>query len=331
MTAGAATTAGAGMTAGAATTAGAARTDPLAPELEARLDEVPGFAGRPRTVETLAGGLTNVNLKVTTPDGCFVARLSNDHGDLLAIDREAEYRNSLAAAESGMAPAVVDYLPGRGVLVVAWVDGTTYEPADVREPANLPRLADACRTLHAGPAFANDFDMFRIHRGYLTLVQDRGFRLPDRFVDFQPQVERMEAALAVHPNPPRPCNNDLLAANIIDAGDRLWLIDWEYAGNGDPAFELGNVWSESNLSLEQLEELVTRYYGEPRPDQVARARLLGVMSKYGWTLWGSIQDSISDLDFDFWGWAMEKYDRAVEEFDGPDFETLLDTVAAGPR
>src|SRR5262245_12087961 len=118
-------------------------TEALAPELDARLDEVDRFAGRPRTVELLVGGLTNVNLKVTTPEGSFVARLSNDHGDLLAIDREAEYRNSLAAAASGMAPAVVDYLPGRGVLVVAWVAGKTYEPADVREPANLPRLAEA--------------------------------------------------------------------------------------------------------------------------------------------------------------------------------------------
>ena len=90
-------------------------TERLAPEVEARLDQVATFAGRPRTVEVLTGGLTNLNLKVTTPEGCYVARLSNDHGDLLAIDREAEYRNSLAAAESGMAPAVVDYVPGRGV------------------------------------------------------------------------------------------------------------------------------------------------------------------------------------------------------------------------
>ena len=154
-------------------------TEGLAPDVEARLDEVPRFAAQPRTVEALTGGLTNLNLKVTTPEGSYVARLSNDHGDLLAIDREAEYRNSLAAAESGMAPAVVDYLPGRGVLVVAWVEGRTYEPADVREPANIPRLADACRTLHSGPRFANDFDMFTIQRGYLALVQERGFRLPD--------------------------------------------------------------------------------------------------------------------------------------------------------
>jgi thiamine kinase-like enzyme len=292
------------------------------------LDEAPSLARRPRTVEYLTGGLTNTNLKVTTPDGRFVARLSSQEGELLSIDREAEYRNSMAAAETGIAPAVVDYLPGRGLLVVAWVEGRTYEPADVRDSVNLARVAAACRTLHAGPRFVNDFDMFQIQRSYLGLVQSRGFRLPDRYLDFMPQVERIAAALAARPVPTVPCNNDLLAANFIDEGDRLWLIDYEYSGNGDPGFELGNIWSESNLSLEQLEELVTHYHGGPRPQQVARARLLGLMSKYGWPLWASIEDGVSDIDFDFWGWGMEKYDRAIEEFDGPDFDALLDQAAA---
>jgi thiamine kinase-like enzyme len=303
-------------------------SEPLPPELEARLDEAPSLAGRPRTVEYLTGGLTNTNLKVTTPDGRFVARLSSQEGELLSIDREAEYRNSMAAAETGIAPAVVDYLPGRGLLVVAWVEGRTYEAADVRDSANLARVAAACRTLHAGPRFVNGFDMFQIQQSYLGIVQSRGFRLPDRYLDFMPQVQRIAAALAAHPVPTVPCNNDLLAANFIDEGDRLWLIDYEYSGNGDPGFELGNIWSESNLSLEQLEELVTHYHGGPRPQQVARARLLGLMSKYGWTLWASIQDGVSTIDFDFWGWGMEKYDRAVEEFDGPEFDALLDQAAA---
>ncbi len=121
-----------------------------------------------------------------------------------------------------------------------------------------------------------------------------------------------------------PCNNDLLAANFIDAGDRMWLIDYEYAGNNDACFELGNIWSESNLSLEQLDELVTAYYGVHLRHKVARARLLGLMSKYGWTLWASIQASTSTLEFDFWEWGMEKYDRAIAEFDGASFDALLD-------
>jgi hypothetical protein len=69
------------------------------------------------------------------------------------------------------------------------------------------------------------------------------------------------------------------------------------------------------------------YDGGLHRHRVARARLWGLMSKYGWTLWGSIQNSVSTFDFDFWEWAMEKYDRAVAEFDGPDFDRLLDEAA----
>jgi thiamine kinase-like enzyme len=104
----------------------------------------------------------------------------------------------------------------------------------------------------------------------------------------------------------------------------LRLIDYEYSGNNDACFELGNIWSESDLTLQQLEQLVGAYYGRPARHKVARARLWGLMSKYGWTLWASIQDGVSQIEFDFWSWGLEKYDRAVEEFESPEFERLLE-------
>jgi thiamine kinase-like enzyme len=168
--------------------------------------------------------------------------------------------------------------------------------------------------------------MFEIQPRYLALVRERAFRLPDRYEGFEPQIRELERAMHVQAEQTVPCNNDLLAENFIDAGGEMRLIDYEYSGNNEASFELGNVWSESNLSLEQLEELVAAYWGKPLRSKVARARLWGLMSKYGWTLWGSIQDGISDLDFDFWSWAMEKYERAVEELDGPQFEQLLEDV-----
>ena len=168
--------------------------------------------------------------------------------------------------------------------------------------------------------------MFKIQPRYLELVQERGFRLPERYLEFMPQVARIEAAMAVRDEGVVPCNNDLLAENFIDVGGEFRLIDYEYSGMNDACFELGNVWSESNLSLPQLEQLIEAYFGAPLRNKVARARLWGLMSKYGWTLWASIQDGVSDIDFDFWEWGMEKYDRAVLEFDGPDFERLLEDV-----
>ena len=121
-----------------------------------------------------------------------------------------------------------------------------------------------------------------------------------------------------------PCNNDLLAANFIDDGDRIWLIDYEYSGNNDPCFELGNIWGECRLSVEALEELVTAYYGRPQRAKTARARLLGLAGKYGWTLWGAIQHAASPLDFDFWAWAMERFEGAASGFTAADFTTLLE-------
>ena len=293
--------------------------------LEDVLEAVPELHGATE-VEPLAGGLTNTNYKVTTPDGCYVVRISGKDTGLLAIDRENEAHNTRCAAEAGVGAPFVAYVPEHDALVLEFLDGEVMDREKMRHGDRLPAVAQACLALHRGPRFLHDFDMFEIQRGYIRVVQERGFRLPDRYLEFEPQVRALEAAMRLRSEPTVPCNNDLLAENFIDVGGTMRLIDYEYSGNNEPSFELGNVWSESNLSLAQLEHLVAEYYGRPLVNKVARCRVWGLMSKYGWTLWGSIQDGISDIDFDFWGWAMEKYDRAVAEFDGPEFGQLLADV-----
>jgi thiamine kinase-like enzyme len=296
------------------------------PELAVLLDRMPCTAGRPRVVEDLPGGLTNRNLKVSTPDGAVVVRLSAGATSLLAIDRDNEHANTRAAAATGVGAPVLDYLPGEGVLVVGFLPGHTLTSNDLADPALLGRVARSCRTLHAGPRFVADFDMLDIQRRYLRIVRAHGFRLPPGYLEFAPALERIEHAFAARPEPTVPCHNDLLAANLIDDGQQIWIIDYEYSGNNDPCFELGNIWSEAGLSLDHLEELVGQYYGRTLRNKLARARLFGLMSQYGWTLWASIQHSASTVDFDFWSWGMEKYDRAVAEFTSPDFERLLQDV-----
>jgi thiamine kinase-like enzyme len=279
-----------------------------------------------QSVESLTGGLTNTNYKVTSPAGCYVVRISGKDTSLLAIDRENEVHNTIAAAETGVGAPFVAALPEHDALVLGFLDGEVMDAEKLRRGDRIGAVAEACRRLHAGRRFLHDFDMFEIQPRYLAIVRERGFRLPERYEGFEPQVRELERAMRVRPEETVPCNNDLLAENFIEVGGEMRLIDYEYSGNNEASFELGNVWSESNLSLEQLGELVTAYWGRPLRNKVARARLWGLMSKYGWTLWGSIQDGISDLDFDFWSWALEKYERAVEELDGPQFEELLADV-----
>jgi thiamine kinase-like enzyme len=279
-----------------------------------------------QSVEPLTGGLTNTNYKVTCPAGCYVVRISGKDTSLLAIDRENELHNTVAAAETGVGAPFVAALPEQDALVLGFLEGEVMDSEKLRSGAHIGEIAEACRRLHAGRRFLKDFDMFELQPGYLEIVRERGFRLPARYEEFEPKIRELERAMRVRLEPTVPCNNDLLAENFIRVGGEMRLIDYEYSGNNEASFELGNVWSESNLSFEQLEELVAAYWGRSLRNKVARARLWGLMSKYGWTLWGSIQVGISDLDFDFWGWAMEKYERAVEELDGPQFEQLLADV-----
>jgi thiamine kinase-like enzyme len=274
---------------------------------------------------------------VSTPDGAFVARISSGGSELLAIDRDCEYRNSVTAAAAGAGAPVVEYRPEHSLLVIGYLEGRTFGAADVADEANIPRIAAACRRLHAGARFVNDFDMFAIQRRYLSVARARGFRIPAGYDDLAPQFTAAEKALAVRAEGPVfegpvfegpvPCNNDLLPANLIDDGERIWLIDYELSGNNDACFELGNIAAEAHLEPEALEYLVTAYYGRPRRSKIARAWLLGgLVGMYGWTLWGAIQDGASPIDYDFWSWAMERFEGAARGLTARDFPRLLEDV-----
>jgi len=293
-------------------------------QLNALFDQIPALAGRPRTTEDLSGGLTNRNVKVTTPDGSFVARCTDVNADALEIDREAEFRNSKAAEEAGVGAPVYDYRPDLGVLVIGYIDGRTLNRHDFTRPGIIKRVAEGCRALHAGPRFVGEFNMFERQQGYLQTADREGYRIPDGYRDLADRVELVKKALVGQDEGTVPCNNDLLAENFVDDGRKIWLIDYEYSGNNDACFELGNIWTECRLTLDQLEELVTCYYGRPRRSRLARARLQGAIGQYGWTLWGAIQHAVSPMDFDFWEWAMERYEIAERELAGADFNRLLD-------
>jgi thiamine kinase-like enzyme len=295
------------------------------------LAQIDVFQGRMLQVVELGGGLTNHNYRVRTDDGGdYVVRVSdNESGGLLAIDRARERVNTERAWQAGVGAPVIQALPEVDVLVVGFLQGRTLEAADLRDPAVIPRVAAAVRTLHAGPAFEGSFDMRQLRRRYLRIVRERGFRLPDDYLALEPLVERLEDAMRPGDEPLVPCNNDLLAANFIDDGKRIWLIDYEYSGMNEASFELGNIASESGLDDGQTEALVTAYWGRRSAVKLARAQAWSLLARYGWTLWASIQDGASTIDFDFWGWGMEKYDSARAELIGPRLDALLDALTGG--
>ena len=272
----------------------------------------------------LSGGLTNRNIKVETDHGNFVARISSNESALLSIDRNNEFHNSKVAAEVAIGAPVFDYKAEYGLLVIGFLPGKTFDGVDVAN--NATRIAQSVKQLHSAKPFLLDFDMFNIQKNYQKIVTERGFRLPDGYLDFANAKDKLQAALALTDTGKVPCNNDLLPANFIDDGEKVWLIDYEYSGNNDPCFELGNIWSESGQDISVLHELITGYFGSFRQDKFARAWLFSTLAKYGWTLWASIQNSISEIDFDFWEWGMQKYDDVQRDFGSKHFFELMDQL-----
>ena len=300
-------------------------------ELAELLGKLTVLAGRTYQVTELGGGLTNRNYRVRTTDAAEVAdvvvRVSANESGLLAIDRAAERHNTLMAWRSGVGAPVVEALPADNVLVVGFLPGRTLTAADVRDEATCRRIAAAVRTLHAGPDFTGTFDFRAIRRRYLDVVVREGFRLPPDYLELAGRVEALEEAMAAGNEPLVPCNNDLLAGNFLDDGERIWIIDYEYGGMNEASFELGNLASESDLSPEAMGVLVSSYWGRRDPAKVARAQAWSLLARYGWTLWASIQDSVSPIEFDFWAWGMAKYDSAAAQLLGPAYPQILDGLA----
>jgi thiamine kinase-like enzyme len=301
---------------------------PGATELEstfgALLDQVPLVKNRTSVTE-LSGGLTNRNLAIESDGTKYVARISSNSSDLLNINREDEYKNTILAADVGIGATVHDYLPGQGLLLISYINGKTFGAQDIAN--NLPRVAKSVRTLHGAKPFVSDFNMFTLQKRYLDIVQSNNFIYPDKYLDYEGHIADLKKALSVLPSEIVPCNNDLLPGNFIDDGDKIWLIDYEYSGNNDACFELGNIWAEAFLEYDALVELIDSYYGEHRPEKIARAWLQSLMAKYGWTLWAAIQASISDIDFDFRAWGGEKFDLAQSQFSSDLFKKSLIAAA----
>jgi thiamine kinase-like enzyme len=292
------------------------------------VDRVSLWHGREVAVSRLSGGLTNKNYLVQADDDRYVVRIPGASTELLAVDRDNERHNAEAAARSGIGPRVLDYLPDLRVMVLEFIPGETMSGDRLRSPEMAGRMAESLRRLHSGPRFLHDFDMFRLIEYYLRVVDERGVTIPEGYRDRLETVREVERALHVSDLPPVPCHNDLLAENYIDDGRTLWIVDYEYSGNNDPCFELGNTAQECAFGEDLRAVLCEAYFGSPDPARLARMNLYALVSDVGWTLWAAIQAAISSIDYDFWGWAVERWARAVEVMDSDGFPRLVREATA---
>ena len=265
------------------------------------------WPGRPAEVEVLGGGITNHNFKVTLDGDSYVLRVGGKDTGLLGIDRSVEHVASRVAAELGIGPAIAAFVEPEGYLVTRFIEGNPIPPKEMRRPPTIARAAETLRRIHEGPRIPGRFDSFRVVETYCATAAARGVPIPDAYGRAKELADEIE--LARGPQPLVPCHNDLLNANFIDDGERIRIVDWEYAGMGDRFFDLANFSINHEFGDHENEELLAAYFGETEPSHLASLTLMRFMSDFREAMWGVVQQGISELDFDFAAYADEHFER----------------------
>jgi len=295
--------------------------------VERLVPELGELEGEPSPLD---GGLTNHNYRARFGGREVVVRLPGVRTELLGSDREAEREASERAAAAGVAPALLASLEDPPCLVFEFVAGETMSAERLREPEAIAAVAAVLRALHGCEPIAATFDSFRLVEGYARATREHGGEVPAAYEEATRAAARIETALSGRDEGPVLCHDDLLAANFIGvAGGAFKLVDWEYAGTGYRYFDLANFAVNNELSPSQEEAFLAAYLERPpRPAELAALRLMRVMSDFREAMWGVVQRTVSELEFDFDAYAAEHFERLLAAVRDPGFEPLLEEARA---
>ena len=304
-------------------------------DVYAALARVPFFENVRREairLDRLGGALTNVSYKVTIGGAAYVLRLAGE-GTSDFIDRTAEEHNARAAAAAGVYAEVLYFDARDGTMVTRFVDGVPMNAGEGLGPGAPGRAARALGRVHRlGRVFRSRFDVFDEIEGYLGLLREGRTPLPEGYHEAGRRARAVRLALEASPAPLVPCHNDPWPGNLLDADGRVYLIDWEYSGMNDPAWDLADLSVEAGFDAEQDRAMVEAYRGGPAPAALySRLEVYKAMSDLHWAAWGFVQHARGNPAEDFWGYGLERLGRSRARMGGADFGRHLSVVRAGGR
>ena len=296
--------------------------------LAAALGRVPWLAGAPAHDARRLAGMTNRNYLVEHRGGRYVVRLPGA-GTAEYIDRRQEEVAARSASAAGVNVELLHFDPADGLMVTRFVDGAaTMDPDRFADLDAVGRAARAFHRLHTtATPFADDFVLFPMIGGYKELLASKGARLPDGYDEVQARASVVQVVMEARPVPLVPSHCDPLCENFLDAGERMYLINYEYSGNNDPMWDLGDLSVEGAFSEAQDRALLAAYFdGAVPPEQNARMVVYKAMCDLLWTLWGVIQHVNGNPVDDFWAYAVRRFERCQALMATPAFAEHVEVL-----
>lgn len=298
----------------------------MALTLEEALACVPKWAGAADLkVTPLDGGITNRNYRIDIGGEAFVLRIAGANSDLLGINREYEYAANLAAGKVGVSPEVFHFIRPEGYLVTRFIPGRPVPLDEMRRPEAIRRAMQVVRKIHSMPVIPGTFNVFQVITDYSAIARRYQVVFPGDFDQLIEYLQVAGQALQFQPQSAQPCHNDLLNANFL-LDDRLYVLDWEYAGMGDIFFDLANFSDHHELTEEQDLWLLNCYFEQVYPVDWAHLQIMKMLSDLREATWALVQIGISKLDFDFRAYADRFFERVRVQIQNPDWNEWLKEV-----
>ena len=297
-------------------------------DLSPILKRIPQFASaQSPEIKELTGGITNRNYKITVDGESFVLRLGGNETTYLGIDRNTEYECSRLAAQIGVAPEPIAFLAPEGFILARFISGKGIPTEEIGAEENIKRVVESMKAYHALDFFPGSFSPFRVAEEYARTARSFNVKLPDKMDWYLEKSNEIEKAMyRREPIQLRPCHNDLLNGNFIDDGNRIRILDWEYAGMGDIFFDLGNFAIQHEFNDEQDEILMKIYFADPTDSQRAHQKLMKIMSDLREAMWSQVQIGVSQLDFDYAGYGQKYFDRFETNTSGSEYTNWLRAI-----
>ena len=284
---------------------------------------IPSWKGKSVNIQSINNGITNINFKVLVDEKAFFLTVPDSNSQLLNIDFSNKYYNNKICGRIGISPRVVNFIEPENILVTDFiVSNSPYLKLNQNAGIDI-QLIKTIKALHNTKPFLQNFDMFKLIDYYLRLLKRRKIELP-KFIDkYSKTIDSLGKILALYRNHLVPCHNDIVPENIINSHHKIYLVDFDYSGNNDFCFELGNLSVEMGYNENQINQLVKYYCGTIQEKILSRVLLQSIVSDIGWSLWGYLQARISNLDYDFKKYASIRWERAVNKLESKDYKLWL--------
>jgi len=292
--------------------------------IERLIKLIPEWEGKLIKVNPINDGITNINYEVIVDKKSFFLSVPSSNSELLNIDYKNKYYNNKICGEFNLSPKVTHFIESENLLVTEFIN-SKHSSLDMFQGFNeIELLVKSIKCLHNTKPFLKNFNIFNRISSYQNTL--KRYYLPKKLNKYVNKIKSLKDRLHLPNNKLVPCHNDLLPENIINKNNQIFIIDFDYSGNNDPCFELGNLSVEMEYNDNQINMLLQSYYGKIKDSIVARVNLQGIVSDIMWSLWSYVQAENSSIDFDYNIDGTYRLERAINKIESKEYELWKNNI-----